>query len=98
VAYVSILDFHFKPEKLDEAIAFYQRILKDTRAFTGCLNVEVVQDIDDATHVQFVEHWDSLEHLGAYRDWRAGAGAIPESAAFLVRPRTVSTLKPLPEI
>ncbi len=96
MAFVSILDFHFKPEKLDEALAVYQRILKDTRALEGCQSVDVVQDIDDATHVQFVEYWDSLEHLGAYRDWRAGAGAIPESAAFMVRPRTVSTLKPLP--
>ncbi|HEU0164212.1 MAG TPA: antibiotic biosynthesis monooxygenase family protein, partial [Thermomicrobiales bacterium] len=69
-----------------------------TRAFKGCLAVDVVQNVDDPTHVQFIEKWESLEDVVAYRAWRAGDGATPETAAFVAAPPTATNLNLLEDI
>ena len=69
------LDLRIKAESLPTAPAVLQDILSDTRAFDGCLAVDVLVDTDDPAHVVVVEQWASLEHDSAYRRWRAGDGA-----------------------
>jgi quinol monooxygenase YgiN len=49
-------------------------ILTDTRAFEGCLGVDVLIDTVDPNHVVIVERWASEERDAAYRTWRAGDG------------------------
>ena len=53
--------------------------LEATRAFDGCLGVEVAVDATDPAHVVVVERWESLEHDDAYRAWRQ----TPEGASRL---------------
>ena len=65
----------FAADHLEDGPPALQAILKDTRAFDGCLGVQVVTDVTDPAHVVAVEHWESLEHDDAYRAWRAGPGA-----------------------
>jgi quinol monooxygenase YgiN len=69
------LDLVLKAEALPTAPAVLRDILTDTRAFDGCLGVEVLADSTDPTHVLVVEQWASPEHDAAYRAWRAGDGA-----------------------
>ncbi|MGN6741868.1 MAG: putative quinol monooxygenase [Amnibacterium sp.] len=73
-------------------------MLRDTRAFDGCLGVEVLVDVADAAHVMIVEHWASLEHDDAYRTWRAtpegasGMGELVATPPVLTRYTTRTTL------
>jgi quinol monooxygenase YgiN len=83
MATTTILDMHFKPDAVDEAQGLLKRILDETRDFDGCLGVKVIQDKDDPAHLIAVEEWESLEKDGAYREWRAGDGAIPELPGLL---------------
>ncbi len=69
------LDLTLKTESLATAPAVLRDILADTRAFDGCLGVEVLTDSADPEHFLVVEQWASLEHDAAYRAWRAGDGA-----------------------
>jgi quinol monooxygenase YgiN len=69
------LDLTLKAEALPTAPAVLRDILSDTRAFDGCLGVEVLVDSQNPAHVLVVEQWASLEHDAAYRAWRAGDGA-----------------------
>jgi quinol monooxygenase YgiN len=69
------LDLNFKAEAVSTAAAVLRDILSDTRAFDGCLGVDVLVDSTDPAHVLVVEQWASLEHDAAYRAWRAGDGA-----------------------
>jgi quinol monooxygenase YgiN len=69
------LDLFIKAESLPTAPAVLRDILADTRAFDGCLGVEVLVDRADPAHFLVVEQWASLEHDSAYRAWRAGDGA-----------------------
>ena len=59
-------------------------MLVATRAFPGCLGVDVLVDTEDKAHLLLIEKWESVEHDQAYRDWRAtdaGASALPTIVA-----------------
>ena len=81
---LALLDLRLKPEVLDAAPAVMSQLLEATRGFDGCLGVEVTIDVDDPTHVVFVEKWDTIEHDDAYRAFRAtpaGASGLGELLA-----------------
>jgi quinol monooxygenase YgiN len=81
----AILDVQFTQEGLDEGLEVLRRELPRTRAFAGCRSVTVVQDHTDPTRVLAVEEWESLDADAAYREWRAGEGAITELATLVAR-------------
>lgn len=75
MAITVFFEIRVRPETLDQGVhAELHKILNDTRAFEGCLAVEVLIDRDDPTHIVAVEKWASAEHDAAYRAWRAGDG------------------------
>jgi quinol monooxygenase YgiN len=61
-------------------------ILSDTRAFEGCLAVDVLIDRADPTHILAIEKWESEEHDAAYRAWRAGDGKTNLAASLAAPP------------
>ena len=70
-----LLDLHLKADALAGAPAMLREILAGTRAFDGCLGVDVLIDSEDPAHLILLERWASVEADAAYREWRAGAGA-----------------------
>ncbi len=98
MATTTILDMRFKPDAVDEAQDLLKRVLAETRAFDGCLGVRVIQDKDDPTHLIAVEEWESLEKDGAYREWRAGDGAITELPGLLAGAPSLSICEPRSDI
>src|SRR5271154_2299991 len=86
MAITAFLELRVKPDALDHGLhAELHEILSDTRAFDGCLGVEVLIDIADPTHIVAVERWASEERDAAYRAWRAGDGKT-NLASFLAAP------------
>ncbi|MGG7100749.1 putative quinol monooxygenase [Rhodococcus sp. 24CO] len=79
----AILDVRLKKESLDTAREVFGRVLAETRAFEGCEGVDVVIDAEDETHWLCVEKWASAEADAAYREWRAGPGAIKDLGPLL---------------
>jgi quinol monooxygenase YgiN len=71
----ALLDLQLKPGSPEASYQLIHDVLTDTRAFPGCLGVDVVIDTTDPLHVLAVERWESLEADAAYRAWRAGDGA-----------------------
>jgi quinol monooxygenase YgiN len=69
-----LLDLQLAPDKLGIADDVLRETLAQTRAFAGCLRLDVLTDTDDPAHVLVVEEWESLEADSAYRAWRAGEG------------------------
>ena len=98
MAVTSLLDLHLRRDPLADAVAAVDAILKDTRAFDGCLGIEVLEDLADPAHLTIVEHWESLQHDDAYRAWRgtpegaSGLGAHVAAPPVLTRCGTRSTL------
>ena len=84
----ALLDLTLKPESVADAPAILHETLAATRAFDGCLSVEVLTDIADKTHIVLLERWDSVESDAAYRSWRATPdGASPLGAILAGAPR-----------
>ncbi|MBW4095516.1 MAG: hypothetical protein HIU81_09140 [Acidobacteria bacterium] len=78
------LDLNLKAEALPTAEFVLREILADTRAFDGCLGVDVLVDSSNPAHVLVVERWDSRDNDAAYRAWRAtdeGASGLGELLA-----------------
>jgi quinol monooxygenase YgiN len=74
-----LLDLRIKPASVAGAKGIVESVLVDTRAFPGCLGVDVLVDTEDEAHLLLIEKWESIEHDQAYRDWRAtpaGASAL----------------------
>ncbi|WP_213815530.1 putative quinol monooxygenase [Glaciihabitans sp. dw_435] len=92
----ALLDLTLTPESLEEAPAIIDQVLTQTRAFEGCLGLEVLQDETDPTRVMVIERWDSPESDAAYRAWRAtpegtsSLGSILAAAPTLVKYTTLS--------
>ena len=78
------LELNFKPDVLDEARVVLRRVLEQTRAFDGCLGVDVLIDVTDDTRWVAHESWQSAEHDAAYREFRAGEGKITDLGPLLV--------------
>ena len=86
MAITAFFEIRVKPETVDQDIhAELHEILSDTRAFEGCLGVEVLIDSGDPTHIVAVERWASEEHDAAYRAWRAEDGKT-NLASYLASP------------
>ena len=94
MAITSILDLQFKPDAVDAARALLDTVLKDTLAFDGCLGVDVVQDVNDPAHLIAIERWESVEKDAAYRQWRAGDGAITELPGLLAAAPRLAICQP----
>ena len=98
MAITAFFELHVKPEALDQGLhAELHTILNDTRAFDGCLGVEVLIDSADPTHLVAIERWTSEEHDAAYRAWRAGDGRT-DLARFLASPPVLTKFTTADEI
>jgi quinol monooxygenase YgiN len=97
MATAALLDLHIRGDRAADALEVIETILRDTRAFPGCLGVQVLVDVDDPAHVTIVEHWRSIEDDDAYRAWRAtpegasGLGELLDRPSALTRYATHST-------
>jgi quinol monooxygenase YgiN len=69
--------------KADEMIAVLKKGLIDTRARKGCESVEVYRDQAKPNAVLLVERWATREDDTAYRQWRAGDGAMTEMVGLV---------------
>ena len=83
MAIIATLELRFDPAKIDQARALMHDVLAETRAFDGNLGVDVLVDSNDPAHWVAHETWESAEHDAAYREFRAGPGAITELGPLL---------------
>jgi quinol monooxygenase YgiN len=98
MAITALLELRVKPEALDQGLhAELHAILSDTRAFEGCLGVEVLIDTADPTHFVVVERWASEERDAAYRAWRAGDGQT-NLASFVASAPVLTKFTPADDI
>jgi quinol monooxygenase YgiN len=89
MAVTAFLDLHLRPDAITEAPAVIDSVLADTRAFDGCLGIEVLHDLADPAHVTVVERWESLQHDDAYRAWRATPEGASDLGRVLAQPPTL---------
>ena len=77
------LTFTVKPERAEEFISLLKSLLPDTRAYDGCLKVDVYQDQGNAGSILLVEDWTSKQHQEKYQEWRDETGIAEVVGPFL---------------
>ncbi|MEE2030751.1 putative quinol monooxygenase [Rhodococcus chondri] len=83
MALTALLELEFKADAIDDAKKVMDRVLGETRAFDGCLGIEILVDQKNEARWVVVEKWQSAEHDAAYRKFRAGEGAITDLGPLL---------------
>ena len=51
----------------------FRAVLGDTRAYDGCIKVDVYEDESNST-ITLVEEWETLAHQQKYLEWRIQTG------------------------
>ena len=68
-----IATFPAQAGKLEELKQLFRDALVDTRAFDGCISIDVHVEKDTET-IHLIEYWESLDHYEAYLHWRIENG------------------------
>ena len=70
---VIVVEFRAKEGKQEEVASLFREALGDTRAYEGCISVDVYFEPKTNTYT-LIEDWESLEHYDAYLQWRMDSG------------------------
>ena len=83
MAVIVHLQITLDPIKKEEAIAFLDRNLPDTRAYEGCQWLYRTENPEDSNKLEFFSMWDSREHQERYLQWRQETGFMSEFEPYL---------------
>lgn len=86
---IALVEFSIVPERLTAARALFDDMLTVTRSHPGAETIDLLISADDPTLWTLYEVWHSVDEELAYRNFRAGAGAMPELADVLAGPPTL---------
>lgn len=87
----ALLELTLTPQSLADAPEVLRETLQDTRAFPGCLGVEVLRSRQEPTRVLLIERWESAEADAAYRVWRATPQGASRLKTLLAGPPSLTT-------
>jgi len=60
--------------KRDDLVAAFNEVLPATRAFEGCISVEILLAVESPNDLVLLEEWESREDYDNYRQWRTESG------------------------
>jgi quinol monooxygenase YgiN len=83
-----LADLHIRPEAVEQTLDGLREIMPESRAYDGCIGLEVVQDQADPGHVMLVEQWESPDHHKVYVAWRTETGTLASLAEVLTKEPT----------
>jgi quinol monooxygenase YgiN len=68
-----VLNFKAAEGNFDALATMFSAVLGDTRAYDGCIKVDVYEDRGSST-ITLVEEWETLAHQEKYLEWRIETG------------------------
>jgi len=80
MAITVLVEFSSKPEDTDALKQFMADALPDTRAYDGCISLDVCNSDDNFV---IVAQWESREHQEKYLAWRIEQGAFEKLGGLL---------------
>ena len=87
MAVCAILEMKANPGTGNDLVAAFKSTLPETRAFDGCVRIDMLQDSEDADRLVLVEVWETRAHHEKYLAWRREKGDIERRAgSFAERP------------
>ena len=68
-----VLNFKAAEGKFGALADMFRAVLGETRAYDGCIKVDVYEDRGNST-ITLVEEWETLSHQQKYLGWRIETG------------------------
>ena len=65
---IRIVEMHFREDAVNQFIEVFNESCMHIRSFPGCMNLELLQDLDDSSHIFTYSYWKNEESLLAYRN------------------------------
>ncbi|MBB6610790.1 antibiotic biosynthesis monooxygenase [Pontibacter sp. Tf4] len=81
-----ILEARIREESVNEAKAFFQKVIPGARHYEGCLYSDLFQNENEPTALLMVEDWESQDHHKKYLAWCTKSGMLHELVGFLSGP------------
>ena len=76
--------FSVIPKRAEAFKALLRELLSETRAYEGCLKVDVYEDQDNPGRIYLVEDWESKAHQQRYQAWRDESGIAKVVGSLMV--------------
>ena len=77
---VVLVEFNSKPEATNTLKQFLADALPDSRAYDGCISIDVCNSDDNFV---IVAKWESREHQEKYMAWRTEQGTLEKLGEML---------------
>lgn len=78
-----------------EMVTAIEANVGQTRAFAGCLGVQLLRDLADPARIVLIEQWASPEADDAYRAWRRAHPADESAQSPLAEPPRITRCEAL---
>jgi quinol monooxygenase YgiN len=65
---IRIVEMYFREDAVHQFMEVFNESCMHIRSFPGCMNLELLQDLDDSTHIFTYSFWENEEALLAYRN------------------------------
>jgi len=78
-----LLELKAKAGTGETLVGVFKQILPETRAYDGCIGVDVYRNQDDKDVVVLVEQWESRAKYEKYFAWREETGAIAQMGEMI---------------
>ena len=86
---LTLVEVNVKPESVNEVKAFLKEAFPATRAFKGCLGIELQINQDEPTNMLLVMEWETREDHQKYAAWRTETGFVERLSSMLSGPLSI---------
>lgn len=78
-----ILELQAKEGKAEALKGYFAEILPDTRRYDGCINIDILSNLDNPNDLVAYETWESPAAYQRYFNWRAETGVFENLTEML---------------
>ncbi len=83
MAVVVTIGLQIDASRFDEFKQLMKQALPDTRGFSGCISVEVLEHHGVPGGITLLEEWESVEDQVKYINWRTETGMMEKMGSFI---------------
>jgi quinol monooxygenase YgiN len=65
---IRIVEMHFREDAVNQFMEVFNESCMHIRSFPGCMNLELLKDLNDSAHIFTYSFWENEEALSAYRN------------------------------
>lgn len=81
---VVTLEAKVKPEFVERVKELLTSMIPETRAFEGCINIDIHENIEEKGAMMFHEKWSSKSLYEKYFSWRLKSDSMKELSTMLI--------------